>query len=40
MIYASYFEDDASDELANNPVLKSVLEKTRLHIAFLFGLGD
>ena len=27
MIIAGYFEDDASDELTNDPVFKSVLEK-------------
>ena len=27
MIIAGYFKDDASDELTNNPVFKSVLEK-------------
>lgn len=31
MIIAGYFEDDASDELTNDPVFKSVLEKMRLH---------
>ena len=31
MIIAGYFEDDASDELANDPVFKSVLEKTPSH---------
>ena len=30
MIIAGYFEDDASDELTNNPVFKSVLEKDAL----------
>ena len=31
MIIAGYFEDDASDELTNDPVFKSVLEKMPLH---------
>ena len=31
MIIAGYFEDDASDELTNDPVFKSVLEKMLLH---------
>ena len=31
MIIAGYFEDDTSDELTNDPVFKSVLEKTPLH---------
>ena len=31
MIIAGYFEDDASDELTNDPVFKSVLEKMCLH---------
>ena len=30
MIIAGYFEDDASDELTNDPVFKSVLEKDAL----------
>ena len=30
MIVAGYFEDDASDELTNDPVFKSVLEKDAL----------
>ena len=30
MIIAGYFEDDASDELTNDPVFKSVLEKNAL----------
>ena len=30
MIMAGYFEDDASDELTNDPVFKAVLEKTAL----------
>ena len=30
MIIASYFEDDASDELTNDPAFKSVLEKYAL----------
>lgn len=30
MIIAGYFEDDASDELTNDPVFKSVLEKESL----------
>ena len=30
MIIAGYFEDDASDELTNDPVFKSVLEKDTL----------
>lgn len=30
MIIASYFEDDASDELTNDSVFKSVLEKDAL----------
>ena len=30
MIIAGYFEDDASDELTNDPVCKSVLEKDAL----------
>ena len=30
MIMAGYFEDDASDELTNDPVFKSVLEKDAL----------
>ena len=29
-IIAGYFEDDASDELTNDPVFKSVLEKDAL----------
>ena len=30
MIMAGYFEDDASDELTNDPVFKAVLEKSAL----------
>ena len=30
MIIAGYLEDDASDELTNDPVFKSVLEKDAL----------
>lgn len=30
MIIADYFEDDASDELTNDPVFKAVLEKDAL----------
>lgn len=30
MIIAGYFEDDASDELTNDPVFKSILEKNAL----------
>ena len=30
MVMAGYFEDDASDELTNDPVFKAVLEKTAL----------
>ena len=30
MIIAGYFEDDASDELTNDPVFKTVLEKDTL----------
>ena len=30
MIIAGYFEDDASEELKNDPVFKSVLEKDAL----------
>ena len=30
MIIAGYFEDDASDELTNNPVFKAILEKDTL----------
>ena len=30
MIMAGYFEDDSSDELTNNPVFKTVLEKSAL----------
>ena len=30
MIIGDYFEDDASDELTNDPVFKSVLEKDAL----------
>ena len=30
MIIAGYFEDDASNELTNDPVFKSVLEKNAL----------
>ena len=30
MISAGYFEDDASDELTNDPVFKSILEKDAL----------
>ena len=30
MIIAGYFEDDASDELTNDPVFKAVLEKSAL----------
>ena len=30
MIIAGYFEDDASDELTNDPVFKSILEKDAL----------
>ena len=31
MIIAGYFADDVSDELTNDPVFKSVLEKMLLH---------
>ena len=31
MIIAGYFEDDAFDELTNDPVFKSILNKMRLH---------
>ena len=30
MIIAGYFEDDASDELTNDPVFKAVLNKDAL----------
>ena len=30
MIIAGYFEDDASDELTNDPVFKAVLDKEAL----------
>ena len=30
MIIAGYFQDDASDELTNDPVFKSILEKNAL----------
>lgn len=30
MVIAGYFEDDASDELTNDPVFRSVLEKDAL----------
>ncbi len=30
MIMAGYFEDDASDELTNDPFFKAILEKTAL----------
>ena len=30
MIMVGYFEDDASDELINDPVFKAVLEKSAL----------
>ena len=30
MIIAGYFEDDASDELTNDPVFRSILEKDTL----------
>lgn len=33
MIIAGYFADDASDELTNDPVFKSVLENILLHLS-------
>lgn len=32
MIIAGYFEDDASDELANDPVFRSVLDTVRFKL--------
>ena len=41
MIITGYFEDDASDELTNDPVFKSVLEKdTHYHHEAEYGLQD
>jgi len=39
MIIADYFEDDASDELINDPVFKAVLNKDTLIAANHFKIS-